>query len=116
VPSHVASATSTTVDLSFTKTDLGIDKGFGFWIGTLIDPEQEGFSDEAPASGMTAGTLACDPSIAGKALAHSESFEAGKAKLSLKVPKTAKGKQLKVEVTISSGRESTTKISKFKVR
>lgn len=62
------------------------------------------------------GTMTCDPSVSGKALAHRESFAAGKAKLVFTVPKAAKGKLLKVKVTISSSGLAATKIATFKVR
>lgn len=168
VPSLKASATATTVDLSFAKTEVGIDQGFGFWLGTLANPDQEGWSDEAPNQGvymytltvpppppppavvkpligaplatpaapvagkkfsvvfpvtrsddgqpLTAGTMACDPSISGKALGHSESFKNGKATLSFAVPKAMKGKQLKVKVTITYEGKSATKIKTYKIR
>ena len=62
------------------------------------------------------GTMTCDPSVSGKALAHRESFAAGKAKLVFTVPKAAKGKLLKVKVTISSSGLAATKVATFKVR
>lgn len=65
---------------------------------------------------LTAGTMACDPSIAGKALAHAESFKGGTARLTMTLPKTAKGKQLKVKVTITLGGESATKAVTYRVR
>lgn len=49
---------------------------------------------------MLAGKLVCDPSIAGKVITHQESFTGGVAKLSFLVPATAKGKVLRVKVTI----------------
>jgi hypothetical protein len=62
------------------------------------------------------GAMTCDPSVSGKALAHRESFAAGKAKLVFTVPKTAKGKLLKVKLTISSSGLAATKVATFKVR
>ena len=47
---------------------------------------------------------------------HAESFKAGKARLSFLVPKTAKGKQLKVKVTIKAGTQSATKVVVFRVK
>ncbi len=61
-------------------------------------------------------TMTCDPSVSGKALAHRESFKAGKAKLAFTVPKAAKGKLLKVKLTISSSGLAATKVATFKVR
>ncbi len=65
---------------------------------------------------LTSGTMVIDPSVSGKMLAHSESFKGGRAKASIAVPRTAKGKQLKVKVTIKSGGQSATKIAAFKIR
>ena len=65
---------------------------------------------------MTAGTMTCDPSVGGRVLAHKESFSAGKARLSYVVPKTAKGKLLKVKLTISSGGRAASRVATFRVR
>ena len=62
------------------------------------------------------GTMICEPSVAGKVIAHTESFRNGTAKLSFVVPKTAKGKALKVKLAIKTGGQSATKVSTFKVR
>ena len=51
---------------------------------------------------LNAGTLAGTPSLAGKPISHTESFSGGKARLSLVIPKTAKGKQLQVKITITA--------------
>ena len=60
---------------------------------------------------LTAGTMICDPSVVGKVIRHAESFRSGVARLSFVVPITAKGKQLKVKVTIKApsykGKEGT---------
>ena len=64
---------------------------------------------------LTTGTMVCDPSVAGKVLKHAESFTAGKAKLAFVVPKTAKGKLLKVKVKIVTGTQSATKVVTYKV-
>ena len=63
---------------------------------------------------LTSGRMICDPSVTGKVIPHAESFRAGKARLSFLVPKTAKGKLLKV--TITSGSQLATKIATFRVR
>jgi hypothetical protein len=52
---------------------------------------------------IAGATMTCDPSIAGKVIPHAESFTGGLARLSFLVPKTAKGKTLKVKVTIAGG-------------
>ena len=60
--------------------------------------------------------MVCDPTVAGRLIKHTESFKAGKARLTFLVPKTAKGKQLKIKVKIVSGNQSTTKVFTFKIR
>jgi|GEM_PF-6593466 hypothetical protein len=66
-------------------------------------------------STLTKGTMICDPSVASKVLPHSEQFKAGKARLSFAVPRVAKGKALKVKVTIKVGTQSTTRIARFRI-
>lgn len=62
---------------------------------------------------LTTGKMICDPSSAGKEIAHAESFKAGIAKLTFVIPSSAK--LLKVNVTIVSGGQSAKKVSTFKV-
>jgi hypothetical protein len=64
---------------------------------------------------LTNGKMVCDPSVNGKVIPHAASFTGGTAKLAFTIPKTAKGKQLKVKVTIKLGSQSATKIATFKV-
>lgn len=64
---------------------------------------------------LTQGTMICDPSVAGKVLPHSEQYRAGKARLSFAVPRVAKGKALKVKVTIKVGAQSTTRVASFRI-
>ena len=64
---------------------------------------------------LDSGTMICDPSIGGAVIAHAESFAGGTAKLSFTVPKTAKGKLLRVKVTIMVDNQSTTRIATFHV-
>ena len=64
---------------------------------------------------LTTGKMICDPSVSGKVVTHAESFKGGTAKLVFTVPKTAKGKLLKVKVTIVNGKQSATKIVTYKV-
>jgi hypothetical protein len=64
---------------------------------------------------LTSGKMICDPSVSGKVITHAESFTGGTAKLSFTVPKAAKGKVLKVKVTIRSGDLSTTRIATFHI-
>lgn len=65
---------------------------------------------------LTGGRMVCDPTVAGRLIKHTESFKAGNARLTFLVPKTAKGKQLKIKVKIVSGSQSTTKVFTFKIR
>lgn len=65
---------------------------------------------------LTSGTMVCDPSVAGKVIAHAESFKSGTARLSFLVPKTAKGKLLKVKLTIKTETQSATRIATFRVK
>lgn len=51
---------------------------------------------------LASGKMVCDPSVAGKVVPHTESFKGGVARLSFVVPKTAKGKQLTVKLTITA--------------
>jgi hypothetical protein len=54
---------------------------------------------------LLTGKMDCAPTVVGKLLTHTDSFKAGKARLSFVVPKTAKGKLLKVRIAITaSGR------------
>ena len=62
---------------------------------------------------LTSGKMICDPSSAGKEIAHAESFKGGIAKLDFVIPSSAK--VLKVNVTIVSGGQSAKKVSTFKV-
>ena len=65
---------------------------------------------------LAGGTMACNPSVAGKTIPHAESLKAGTAKLSFLVPKTAKGRQLKVKVTITAEGKTAAKLATFRVR
>jgi hypothetical protein len=64
---------------------------------------------------LDSGTMTCDPSVGGRVIPHAESFAGGTATLSFTVPKTAKGKLLKVKVTIAVDNQSTTRIAAFHV-
>ncbi len=65
---------------------------------------------------LRAGRMLADPSVAGKPIKHVESFKAGKARLSFVVPKTAKGKQLKIKIKIITPGQTTTRVFTYKVR
>ncbi len=56
---------------------------------------------DSAANPLTDGVMVCDPSVGGKVIPHTESFRNGVAKISFVVPKTAKGKTLKVKLTIT---------------
>ena len=64
---------------------------------------------------LTTGKMTCDPSVAGVVVKHTESFANGRARLALVVPRTAKGKLLKVKVRITNGSQSATKVVTYKV-
>ena len=65
---------------------------------------------------LRTGRIVCDPTVAGKPVKHAESFTGGKARLSLLVPKTAKGKLLKIRIKIVSGSQSATRTVTYTVR
>lgn len=65
---------------------------------------------------MLTGKMACEPTLAGKAIAHSDSFKAGTAQLSLVVPKTAKGKWLKVAIKITAAGQTAARTYNYAVR
>ncbi len=65
---------------------------------------------------LTAGRMACDPTLAGKPIKHTESFTGGEARLSLVVPRAAKGKQLKVKIKITASGQTATRLYTYKVR
>lgn len=70
--------------------------------------------DGAP---LTKGTMVCNPTYAGRQLAHTESFVKGKAKVRFTVPKAAKGKvvKLSLKITTAEGRAAS-RVAAFKVR
>jgi hypothetical protein len=65
---------------------------------------------------LTTGQMICHPYVSGRQLLHAESFKAGKARLSFVVPKSAKGRQLQVKVTIKLGQQSATRAATFRVK
>jgi hypothetical protein len=70
---------------------------------TFTLPVTRSDTHEAPLTGKTT----CKPTLAGKALKHTDSFAKGKARLSLVLPATAKGKLLRIAVTVTaSGRRT----------
>lgn len=67
----------------------------------------------APLAGAT---MSITPTIAGKALAHTESYRAGTARMTLTVPAAARAKTLKVSLTITADGQTARKDVAFKVR
>ena len=59
------------------------------------------------------GRMICDPSIGGKVIRHVESFRAGTARSSFRVPADATNKLLKVKVTIVAAGGSATRVTGF---
>lgn len=74
------------------------------------------FNVTRSGSPLTNVTMVCDPSLAGKVIPHAESYQAGNARLSFVVPKAAKGKLLKVKLTIRAKGQSASKTVSFRVR
>jgi hypothetical protein len=64
---------------------------------------------------VTTATMICDPSVQHRVIRHVEHFENGKATLRFTIPKTAKGKLLKVHLTMVLGSESMTRVATFRV-
>ena len=65
---------------------------------------------------LMTGRMTFAPSVAGQPLAHTGSFKAGRASLSFVVPKKAKGKLLKIKMTVVSGSQSAARTVSYKVR
>lgn len=65
---------------------------------------------------LTRGRLTCTPSVGGKVLAHTESFVNGRARVSVRVPRTAAHRLLRVKLTITLGNRATTRTATFLVR
>jgi hypothetical protein len=65
---------------------------------------------------LTEGTMVCEPSIAGKVLRHAEFYVASTARVSFVIPRSAKGKLLKVKVTVTLGERSATRVATFRIR
>lgn len=66
---------------------------------------------------LTRGTMSCNALIKGKSIRHSESFANGSARLSLVVPKTAKGKVLTVRLAVTAENDlSAVRAAAFRIR
>jgi hypothetical protein len=68
--------------------------------------------DGAP---LATGTLACTTKAAGKVVPHRHTFTAGQARVTLTVPKAAKGKLLKIGAKVTAN-TTATKVFTFKIR
>jgi hypothetical protein len=75
-------------------------------------PVTRGKSGAPLTNGMLTSTL----SIAGRTIPHSDSLEAGKARLAFTVPANAKGKVLHVQITVRAGKLSGAEAIAYKVR
>ena len=65
---------------------------------------------------LLTGRMECAPRLAGKLIAHTDTYARGNVRLSLVVPKTAKGKLLKVAITVTAGSRSAAHTYSFGVR
>jgi peptide/nickel transport system substrate-binding protein len=66
---------------------------------------------------VTSGTMVCDPKVGGRVLRHLEHFKAGVASLTFKIPRSARGKLLHINLTIRAATgESSMRIATFRVR
>ena len=64
---------------------------------------------------LTEGTMTGSASVAGRALKYAKKFKSGYAWLTFVIPKTAKGKQLKVKVTITANGQTASKAATYTV-
>lgn len=67
----------------------------------------------APLAGAD---LSCTTKVAGKVVPHVHAYTTGKAKATLLVPKTGKGKQLKVSAKVTANGQTATKVVTYKIR
>lgn len=64
---------------------------------------------------LKTGTAECKTTVAGKTVRHTHSFKGGVLKATVKIPKAAKGKKLKIAVKVTADKTAT-KVFTFKVR
>ena len=64
---------------------------------------------------LLSGRMSADLSVSGRVIRHAGSFRGGVARLGFTVPKSAKGKQLRVTVTVRLGSRSATRAGSFRV-
>lgn len=67
----------------------------------------------APLAGAS---LACTTKVAGKVVPHVHAYTTGKARATLVVPKTGKGKLLTVAVKVAASGQAATKVVTYKIR
>ena len=84
----------------------------GHGLGRRLVPSDR----ERHRSAADAGRMVADPTVNGKLVKHAESFKAGKARLTFVVPRTAKGKLLKIKLRISASGQTTTRLYTYNVR
>ncbi len=65
---------------------------------------------------LRVGKMTASPRVAGKLITHAESFKKGKARLTFRVPRTAKGKLLKLSIEITASGKTTTRLYTYRVR
>jgi hypothetical protein len=64
---------------------------------------------------LTTGIAECKTTVAGKTVRHTHTFKGGTLKATVKIPKAAKGKKLKIAVKVTAD-SAATKVFTFKVR
>ena len=62
------------------------------------------------------GALSCTTKVAGKVVPHRHTFKTGQARVTLTLPKTARGKQLRIAVKVTADEQAATKIFTFTIR
>lgn len=64
---------------------------------------------------LTAGTMRCDPTIGRRLVPHTERFGGGVARVTVRVPRAAKGKRLVLRLTVTSNGRTATRLTAFRV-
>jgi hypothetical protein len=59
--------------------------------------------------------MTCSPTIKGKLIAHREQLKRGTATVRLTIPKTTRGKQLKVQLTVKLNGQAGSRTSTFRI-
>lgn len=59
--------------------------------------------------------LSCTTTVAGKVVPHRHAYTTGRAQATLVVPKTARGKVLRISVTVRASGHSATKVVRFRI-